>query len=57
MIWDCRNDRFRLRVFFVRIWLACDFEYLYLPVPVFLNRLAADLLVLILGMLKLLYER
>jgi hypothetical protein len=52
---DFLKERFRLRVFFVRMWLAWDFEYLNLPVPVFLNRFAADLLVLIFGICKLLY--
>jgi len=31
------------------MWLACDLEKAYLPLPVFLNRLAADRLVLIFG--------
>ena len=52
MIWPCRNERFRLVVFLVKIWLECDFENVYLPDPVFLNRLAADRFVLIFGMLN-----
>jgi hypothetical protein len=41
-------------VFLVKIWLAWDFLNLYFPDPVFLNRLAAARVVLILGILHLL---
>lgn len=41
-------------LFFVKIWLAWDFLNLYFPDPVFLNRFAAALLVLILGIIPLL---
>jgi len=50
MIFGCLSDRFRLVVFLVRIWLACDFLKTNFPVPVFLKRLAAARLVLIFGM-------
>jgi hypothetical protein len=54
MICPCRRDRFRLVVFFVRIWLAWDLEKAYFPFPVFLNRFAADRFVFILGIVFLL---
>jgi hypothetical protein len=53
-IWSRRRDRFRLVDFLVKIWLAWDFLNLYFPDPVFLNRLAAARVVLILGMSLLL---
>jgi len=51
MNWPFRSARFRLVVFFVSMWLACDFENLNFPVPVFLNLLAAARFVFIFGML------
>ena len=47
----------RLDVFLVKIWLAFDFENTNLPVPVFLKRFAAALLVLIFGIVFLLHAR
>jgi hypothetical protein len=49
-----RRERFRLRVFLVRMWLPWDLEKVYLPVPVFLNRFAAARFVLIFGIESLL---
>jgi hypothetical protein len=45
-----RNDRFRFLVFDVKMWLAWDFLNTTLPVPVVLNRFAADRFVFIFGM-------
>ncbi len=45
----CRSARLRFVVFFVKIWLAFDFENINLPVPVFLKRFAAARFVLIFG--------
>jgi hypothetical protein len=39
------------------MWLACDLKYTSFPVPVRLNRLAAERFVLIFGMLLLLSEK
>ncbi len=50
-IWSRRKDLFLLVVFFVKIWLACDFLKLNFPDPVFLNLFAAALFVLIFGIL------
>jgi hypothetical protein len=44
-----RKDLFRFVVFFVSIWLPCDFAYENFPEPVFLKRFAAARFVLILG--------
>ncbi len=44
-----RSLRLRLVVFLVSIWLAQDFRYTILPVPVFLKRLAAARFVFIFG--------
>lgn len=44
-----RSERFLLRVFLVRIWLALDLENMNFPVPVRLKRLAAARFVLIFG--------
>ena len=44
-----RKNLFRLVDFFVRMWLACDLKNLNLPEPVFENRFAAALFVLIFG--------
>ena len=53
MICRRRSWRFRLVVFLVRMWLACDFAYVYLPDPVLLKRLAAERFVFIFGILKI----
>jgi hypothetical protein len=50
--WDCLSPRLRLGLFDVKIWLACDLENEYFPLPVLRNRLAAERLVLILGMIR-----
>jgi len=55
IIFGCLSDRFRLVVFLVKIWLACDFLKTNLPVPVRLNRFAAARLVFIFGMIFLLH--
>jgi hypothetical protein len=47
---SCRNPRLRLGLFDVKMCLRCDLEKAYFPLPVFRNRLAAERLVLILGM-------
>lgn len=44
-----RRRRFRLRVFFVNMWLLLDLKQTNLPVPVRLKRLAAPLLVFSFG--------
>ena len=46
---DLRNDLLRLGLFLVRIWLAKAFLRFIFPLAVFLKRLAAARLVLILG--------
>ena len=55
IIFGCLSDRFRLVVFLVKMWLACDFLKTNLPVPVRLKRLAAARLVFIFGMKILLH--
>ena len=54
MVPDFRRFRLRFVVFFVRIWLANDLEYVILPVPVTLKRFAAPRFVFIFGMLSIL---
>ena len=44
-----RRLRFRFWLFFVRMWLVKAFRRRIFPLPVFLKRLAAELLVFILG--------
>jgi hypothetical protein len=56
MICDCLRLRLRLVVFLVNMWLPWDLAKAYLPLPVFLNRLAADRLVLIFGIPSLLID-
>jgi len=46
---DLRRFLLRFLVFLVRIWPAFGFILFILPVPVFLNLLAAERFVLILG--------
>lgn len=52
-MWDFLNERFRLVVFLVKIWFACDFEKINLPVPVLRNRFAAARFVFIFGIVNI----
>ncbi len=52
-----RNARFRFGLFFVRMWLLKALARTILPVPVFLNRLAAARFVLILGIANILHSK
>jgi hypothetical protein len=52
MMWPFLRSLFRLVDFLVKIWPALALAYLNLPDPVFLNLLAAALLVFIFGIVR-----